>query len=103
MVGFRLFLFLWGVSTFGPALLSAQPPQEVLDRLFDGMRRGDTVGMYALFHPEASLHSLVVEGGDTLLREGPIETWRIAHYTLSVAVPNEQIEAYRRLIESDGE
>ena len=37
-------------------------PREVLSRLFDGMRRGDTTGLGDLFHPRATLTSLLDDG-----------------------------------------
>lgn len=36
--------------------------------------------------------------GTAIAKRDPVGNWRIAHYTLSVAVPNERMEAYRKLI-----
>ena len=69
---------LWLVFTCVPDTLPAQKndqPRAVIERLFDGMRRGDTTGMDVLFHPDASLQSVVEREGQVSLQQGNIEQW----------------------------
>jgi len=57
--------------------LSAQPtPNETLTAIFAGMRAGDSTGMRAYFHPEATLHSVVANpDGTTRVSTGSITGW----------------------------
>ncbi|THH36487.1 nuclear transport factor 2 family protein [Neolewinella litorea] len=58
------------------ALRAQDAPGTTLQRLFDGMRRADTAGMSALFHPEASLHSVSTDSaGQTRVQTGDIAQW----------------------------
>ncbi|WP_420459061.1 nuclear transport factor 2 family protein [Neolewinella sp.] len=63
-------------------------PREVLLRLFDGMRSGDSTGMAALFHPRASLNSLGEDGG---LQQGSIESWLTALNQTAPGTLDEQL------------
>lgn len=58
-------------------VLSAQStPRETLSRLFAGMRTADTTGMAALFHPAATLQSVVEDaGGGAQVQGGDIGQW----------------------------
>jgi len=59
-----------------PALPAQSEPQEVLTQLFDGMRAADTSGMGMLFHPSATLNSIVVDSnGKSELTPGSIGQW----------------------------
>ncbi|WP_157974368.1 nuclear transport factor 2 family protein [Lewinella sp. IMCC34183] len=59
-----------------PGLVAQSGPAETLTRLFDGMRRGDTTGMGALFHPAATLHSVsATAAGGQGVQQGDIGAW----------------------------
>jgi hypothetical protein len=51
-------------------------PRKILNALFDGMRSGDTVGLAALFYPEATLQSVGPgEDGRVTVQSTPIPRW----------------------------
>ena len=57
--------------------LLAQPsPNETITAIFAGMKSGDSTGMRAYFHPDATLHSVVTKpDGETVVTAGSIDRW----------------------------
>lgn len=61
---------------FAPVLPAQESPRAALTLLFDGMRAADTTGMTALFHPAATLRSVIVDSlGKATLTPGSIPDW----------------------------
>ena len=65
-----------------PALAAAQPPaaaeaevRQVVTRLFDAMRAGDSAAVRAVFHPRAMLGSALVRNGRPEFRLDSLETF----------------------------
>ncbi len=51
-------------------------PQATIQTIFDHMKAGDTTGLRAYFHPEATLHSVVTKpDGNTVVSAGSINGW----------------------------
>ena len=73
-------------------------PRDILLRLFDGMRDGDSTGMAALFHPRATLNSL---GEDGTLQIGNIEDWLAALHQTTPGTLDEQLHYVE--IRTDGD
>lgn len=69
-----LFLLLCGLVASG--LVAQSTPNATLTAIFDGMRAGDSTGLWAYFHPEATLHSVVTKpDGETVVSTGSISRW----------------------------
>jgi hypothetical protein len=70
--------------------LRAQAPEAevmgVVQRLFDGMRAGDSTAVRAVFHPDARLVSVGVRGGQPLLRSEAVDA-----FVQAVGAPHEQV------------
>ncbi|HEX5726779.1 MAG TPA: nuclear transport factor 2 family protein [Longimicrobiaceae bacterium] len=80
---------LAAVAPLGP--LQAQTPDEqavraVVDRMFDGMRRGDSVAVRSVFHPQARLQTTAVRDGRLMVREDSISA-----FVRAVGTPHEQV------------
>ncbi len=75
MLLYRILALL--LLVLGCHTLTAQTgPESTLIRLFAGMRDADTTGMHALFHPEATLHSVSADGtGVPAIQTGDIAAW----------------------------
>lgn len=62
-----------------PAAAPAQTPEdrvlEVVERLFDGMRSGDTTLMRSTFHPEVRLFTTGTRDGVPVATEVPVSRW----------------------------
>jgi len=51
-------------------------PQATITAIFDHMKAGDTTGLRAYFHPDATLHSVVTKpDGKTVVGAGSIDKW----------------------------
>jgi hypothetical protein len=52
----------------------AEAARAVVERLFDGMRAGDSTTVRSAFHPNASMHTVAEsEGGDPIVRAGNVD------------------------------
>lgn len=94
-----LLLFLVGCTT-GPAVAPAAAPatspeavevRATIDRLFDGMRRGDSTAVRAVFHPEARLVTIGAREGKPVLAGGSVDAFVRAVGTPHDAVWDERI------------
>jgi hypothetical protein len=47
--------------------------REVIDRLFDGMRRGDSTAVRSVFHPEARMLSTMLQNGNPAMQAGDVD------------------------------
>ena len=65
--------------------------RQVVDRLFDGMRAGDSTAVRALFAPEARLLSVVEQEGTVQVHEAPVDRFVEAVGAPHEAVWDEQI------------
>lgn len=53
-----------------------ETPQATITTIFDHMKAGDTTGLRAYFHPDATLHSVVTKpDGKTVVSAGSIDGW----------------------------
>lgn len=89
-----LLLMLAVVTTAPP--LSAQDTataevRAVIDRLFDGMRAGDSTAVRAAFHPEARLQSAILREGQPVVASTPIDDFVRAVGTPHDAVWDERL------------
>jgi type II secretory pathway pseudopilin PulG len=86
-------------SALAAALLLALPPSSaaaqataeqevraVVDRLFDGMRAGDSTVVRSVFHPQAGLFTTTVRDGQPLMRSDSI-----AAFLRAVGTPHEEV------------
>ena len=70
----RLFLFFIGLCSL--PLAAQHSPNATITAVFDAMRAGDTTGLRANFHPDATLHSVVTKpDGQTVVSAGSIDRW----------------------------
>lgn len=74
-----LFLVLLALGA-GTRPLAAQTPAEtevrqVIDRLFEGMRAGDSTVVRSVFHPDARLQSATLRDGAPVLNTTPIDAF----------------------------
>lgn len=83
-------LFLTAVSP-ARAQDAATEVRQVIDHLFDGMRRGDSTAVRMAFHPKARLISVAQQNGQTLLNESVPEPFIKAVGTPHDAVWDERI------------
>lgn len=96
---FRRFFAALGLSALPCALLLAVVPdpaeaqasaehevRAVVDRLFDGMRVGDSAVVRSVFHPQAGLFTTAVRDGQPVLRSDSI-----AAFVRAVGTPHEQV------------
>jgi hypothetical protein len=84
-----LLICLLGLAAASP--LSAQTAAErevraVVDRLFDGMRGGDSAMVRSVMHPDARLMTTTVRDGEPLLRSDSIDA-----FVRAVGTPHEQV------------
>lgn len=80
------------------ARAQSSPEAEVraaVDRLFDGMRRGDSTAVRAAFHPQARLMSVGVRDGQPVLRTDSIDAFVRAVGTPHAEVWDERISNVR--------
>lgn len=81
---FQRFLCLSFLALAGASPLAAQKADSaktadardvraVVDRLFDGMRHGDSTAVRSVFHPEARLQSAAMRNGQPALRTDAID------------------------------
>lgn len=63
-----------------------QEVRAVVDRLFTGMRQGDSTVVRSVFHPEARLMSAGVRQGEPVLRRDSIDA-----FVRAVGTPHEQV------------
>jgi hypothetical protein len=103
----RFLLLTLGSLFFLPAAVPAQDRDAtgevvaVLEQLFDGMRRSDSVAVRGVFHPAARLHSVSYnEAGEPVLRETPIARFVSQVGQLPPGTLNEQL--WQTVIEVDG-
>jgi ketosteroid isomerase-like protein len=55
---------------------AAKTPNETINNVFAAMKAGDTTGLRAYFHPDATLHSVVTKPtGETVVSAGSIDRW----------------------------
>lgn len=79
----------------GPAAAQTQPEDDVravVQRLFDGMRAGDSTVVRAVFHPKARLYTMSVRNGVPALREDAIDGFVKAVGTPHEAVWDERVD-----------
>lgn len=70
---------------------SPQPSPEaevraVVDRMFDGMRQGDSAMVRSVFHPQARLMTTAVRDGATVMREDSID-----RFVRMVGTPHDEV------------
>ena len=59
-----------------PASRMAKTPNATIKAVFAGMKAGDTTGLRAYFHPDATLHSVVTKPtGETVVSSATIGRW----------------------------
>ncbi len=84
----RVVLLLVALAPAAP--LAAQGPEAevraAIDRLFDGMRAGDSAVVRSVVHPDAKLQSVAVREGQTLLRADSI-----AGFIRAVGTPHDVV------------
>jgi hypothetical protein len=68
------------------AQTAEQEVRAVVDRLFDGMRAGDSAVVRSVFHPQAGLFTTAVRDGQPLLRSDSI-----AAFVRAVGTPHEEV------------
>jgi ketosteroid isomerase-like protein len=57
-------------------LAAQNTPNATIDAVFAAMKAGDTIGLRAWFHPDATLHSVVTKPtGETVVSTGSIDKW----------------------------
>lgn len=66
--------------------------RQAIGELFDGMRRGDSTAVRAVFHPEARMLSAAVQDGEPVLRAGSIDDFVRAVGTPHAEVWDERID-----------
>ncbi|MBB4637226.1 nuclear transport factor 2 family protein [Longimicrobium terrae] len=72
-----------------PATAQTTPEQEVravVDRMFNGMRAGDSTAVRAVFHPQARLQSVVARGDSVAVMTEPVDG-----FVQAVGAPHEQV------------
>jgi Putative lumazine-binding len=78
------------LSAAAPSLATAQSAEaevrQVVTRLFDAMRAGDSATVRAVFHPRAMLGSVLVRSGRPELRLDSLET-----FVRSVGTPHPEV------------
>jgi len=82
----------------------SRPEQEVkavVERLFDGMRAGDSAAVHAVFHPQARLQTTAVRQGEPVLRTDSIEAFLRAVGTPHAEVWDERVSNLE--IRTDGD
>jgi hypothetical protein len=87
-----------------PAAAQATPEQEVraaVDRLFAGMRSGDSTVVRAAFHPTARLQSTAVRNGVATLRVDSVDAFVRAVGTPHTAVWDERISNVEIRVDAD--
>jgi len=74
---FLILLFASGVRAQKPAKVGIEnTPQVTINTVFTGMKAGDTTGLRACFHPDATLHGVVTKPtGETVVSAGSISGW----------------------------
>ena len=83
---------------------AATPEQEVkavVERLFNGMRAGDSAAVHAVFHPQARLQTTALRQGEPVLRTDSIEAFLRAVGTPHTEVWDERVSNLE--IRTDGE
>lgn len=70
----------------GAQATAEQEVRAVVDRLFDGMRAGDSAVVRSVFHPQAGLFTTTIRDGQPLLRSDSI-----AAFVRAVGTPHEQV------------
>jgi hypothetical protein len=74
---FRLAVLILLSGPMAPPLAAQMAPEdqvrEVIDRLFDGMRRGDSTAVRSVFHPEARLLSTMLQDGTPAMQPGDVD------------------------------
>lgn len=86
------------------ATTPAQAEQEVkavVERLFNGMRTGDSAAVHAVFHPQARLQTTALRQGEPVLRTDSIEAFLRAVGTPHTEVWDERVSNLE--IRTDGE
>jgi hypothetical protein len=86
------------------AATPAQAEQEVkavVERLFNGMRAGDSAAVHAVFHPQARLQTTALRQGEPVLRTDSIEAFLRAVGTPHTEVWDERVSNLE--IRTDGE
>ncbi|HEX5437958.1 MAG TPA: nuclear transport factor 2 family protein [Gemmatimonadaceae bacterium] len=58
-----------------PSDSAARDVRATIDRLFDGMRRGDSAAAHSVFHPQARLQSASIRQGQPMLRTDSIDAF----------------------------
>ncbi|MEM9928196.1 MAG: nuclear transport factor 2 family protein [Bacteroidota bacterium] len=76
----RLSLLCYFILCTASCVLAQMPngntPQGTIKTIFDHMKAGDTTGLRAYFHPDATLHSVVTKpDGETVVGAGSIDRW----------------------------
>lgn len=72
-----------------PAAAQSTPEQEVraaVDRMFNGMRAGDSTAVRSIFHPQARLQSVMVRGDSVAVVTEPLDG-----FVRAVGTPHEQV------------
>ena len=70
------FLLCSLVLLFASSVRAQSTPNTTINAVFAGMKAGDTTGLRAYFHPDATLHSVVTKPtGETVVSSGSINGW----------------------------
>lgn len=72
-----------------PATAQTTPEQDVravVDRMFDGMRAGDSTAVRSVFHPQARLQSAILRGDTVAVVTEPVDG-----FIRAVGTPHEQV------------
>lgn len=86
----RTSLLLLTVALALPAAAAAQTPEQevraTVQRLFDGMRAGDSTAVRSVFHPSARLLTAGVRDGRPALQESTVDP-----FVAAVGTPHDQV------------
>ena len=89
----RIVLTLLALSLALTTPARAQDPAQaaaevraVVDRLFDGMRQGDSTAVRAVFHPQARLLTTGIRDGQVALQEGSLD-----EFVRAVGTPHDEV------------
>jgi hypothetical protein len=74
-----------GAAT-GPSPREAAEVRAVVDRLFDGMRAGDSTAVRAVFHPSATLLTTARRDGAPVLQSSPVDA-----FVAAVGAPRDRV------------
>jgi hypothetical protein len=89
-VAIRFLVLMLAALYFSAPPASAQPAEEevqaVVQRLFEGMRAGDSTAVRSVFHPDARMLSVGVRDGQPALMQGNVE-----EFVRAIGTPHEDV------------